>query len=137
MVRHRRRIGWRVSKGSIAMTASGPGPPAAPGASPPPHRPRAPPADPQEAGADSLPFQAAPHDALRQGLVTLKDGAAAVHPVDQIQGAGRAAGDKARMQMLANVYGAALPARMQIERQILERCARLAGGCGSGCRDGG
>lgn len=94
---------------------AGPGPPPSPLTSPP-----APPS-PQEAGADSLPFLAAPHDALRQGLVTLKDSAAAVHPVEQIQGAGRAAGDKARMQMLANVYGAALPARMQIERQILER----------------
>jgi proteasome maturation protein len=53
--------------------------------------------------------------------VTLKDGAAASHPVEQIQKLGGAAGEAARLQMLTNVYGSALPARMQIERQILNR----------------
>lgn len=79
----------------------------------------------------SLPFLAAPHDALRQGLVTLKDGAAASHPVEHIQKKGGPAGEKARLEMLSNVYGSALPARLQIERQILDKCAagRLSG-CG-------
>lgn len=65
---------------------------------------------------------AVPHDALRQGLVTLKDDAACSHPVEQIQKMGGAAGEKARLEMLSNVYGSALPARMQIEQQILDRC---------------
>lgn len=75
----------------------------------------------QEAGSSSLPLLTAPHDALRQGLVTLKDGAAASHPVEQIQKLSGPAGEKARLEMLSNVYGTALPARMQIERQILDR----------------
>ncbi len=71
---------------------------------------------------DSLPFLAAPHDALRQGLVTLKDGAAVSHPVEQIQQLAGPAGEQSRAEMLRNVYGSALPARMQIEKQILDRC---------------
>ena len=69
----------------------------------------------------NLPLLTAPHDALRSGLVTLKDGAASSHPVEQIQKLGGAAGEKARLDMLRNVYGTALPARMQIEQQILSR----------------
>lgn len=73
--------------------------------------------------ATSLPFQVQPHDALRQGLVTLKDGAAAVHPVETIQKMAGPAAEAARYDMLRNLYGTALPARMQIERQILDRQA--------------
>lgn len=62
-----------------------------------------------------------PHDALRQGLVTLKDGAAAAHPVETIQTMAGPAAEAARYDMLRNLYGTALPARMQIERQILDR----------------
>ncbi|PRW05823.1 Proteasome maturation isoform B [Chlorella sorokiniana] len=76
---------------------------------------------------DSLPFLAAPHDALRQGLVTLKDGAAVSHPVEQIQQMAGPAGEQSRLEMLRNVYGTALPARMQIEKQILDRHERLPG----------
>ena len=79
-----------------------------------------PPNTPQEAG-DALPLLKEPHDALRQGLFTLKDGAAATHPVEAIQKLAGPAGDKARLELLSNVYGTALPARMQIERQILDR----------------
>lgn len=81
--------------------------------------------------ADRLPFLTAPHDALRQGLTTLKDGAAASHPVEQIQKLSGPAGERARAEMLTNLYGAALPARMQLEKQILDRRAarrRWAGG---------
>ena len=77
--------------------------------------------------ATSLPLLAEPHDALRQGLTTLKDGAVAVHPVEQIQRLSGPAAEKAHMEMLRNVYGAALPARMQIERQILDRCGARRG----------
>lgn len=65
--------------------------------------------------------------------MTLKDGAAASHPVEQIQKLGGAAGETARLQMLANVYGSGLPARMQIERQILDRQAILPGLVLSAC----
>jgi len=57
---------------------------------------------------------------LREGLVTLKDGALTRHPVEVIETAQRT-GDLARMEMLQNVYGSGLPARMQIERQILNK----------------
>ncbi|KAI3428826.1 hypothetical protein D9Q98_007643 [Chlorella vulgaris] len=75
----------------------------------------------------SLPLLTAPHDALRNGLVTLKDGAAAGHPVEQIQNMGQVTGEKARLEMLRNVYGSGLPARMQLDRQILDRAGRLPG----------
>lgn len=71
--------------------------------------------------ATSLPFQTGPHDALRQGLVTLKDGAAATHPVETIQRQAAPTAEAARLEMLQSLYGTALPARMQIERQILNR----------------
>ncbi len=83
--------------------------------------------------ATSLPFQVQPHDALRQGLVTLKDGAAAAHPVETIQKMAGPAAEAARYDMLRNLYGTALPARMQIERQILDRQALWQHGGGSGC----
>lgn len=71
--------------------------------------------------ATSLPFLTAPHDALRDGLTTLKDGVSSSHPVESIQRAQGAEGEGSRTQMLQNVYGSALPARMQIEKQILSR----------------
>ena len=83
----------------------------------------------QEGG--SLPFLTQPHDALREGLVTLKDGAAPSHPVELIQKAGPAAAEAERLQMLQNVYGSALPARIQIERQILDRCGGVDGAGGT------
>lgn len=72
--------------------------------------------------ATSLPVLRTPHDALREGLVTLKDGAKSGHPVEQVQLAVQSTVEESRMDMLRNVYGSGLPARMQIERQILARC---------------
>lgn len=69
----------------------------------------------------SLPFQVLPHDALREGLVTLKDDARHAHPVEQIQEGLRTTVETDRMATLSNLYGSGLPARMQIERQILSR----------------
>lgn len=34
---------------------------------------------------------------------------------------GQVTGEKARLEMLRNVYGSGLPARMQLDRQILDR----------------
>lgn len=88
------------------------------------------PPSPSRLQQDSLPFLAEPHDALRQGLVTLKDGASASHPVEQIQRLAGPAGEQSRLEMLRNVYGTALPARMQIEKQILDRCGLRRRGWG-------
>ena len=68
----------------------------------------------------SLPFLEKPRDPLRDGLITLKDSAQAVHPVETIQ-ASLMSEQAAKMEMLQNVYGGALPARMQIEKQLLNR----------------
>lgn len=54
--------------------------------------------------------------------MTLKDGVCSSHPVESIQQMAGPEGEKSRAQMLQNVYGSALPARLQIERQILSRC---------------
>lgn len=69
----------------------------------------------------SLPFLTGPHDAIRDGLVTLKDGACTSHPAEVIQNAGRQGVEHSKLQMLQSVYGSALPAMMSIERQILSR----------------
>lgn len=74
-----------------------------------------------------MPFLKAPHDALRDGLTTLKDGVSSSHPVESIQKAHGLDGERSRLQMLQNVYGSALPARMHIEKQILSRVERLPG----------
>lgn len=90
-----------------------------------------PPAQASQAAANSgsLPFLAEPHDALRQGLTTLKDGAVAAHPAELIQTSGRTHAEAARTQMLQNVYGSALPTRMMIDKHILGRCAGWVDSC--------
>lgn len=77
-----------------------------------------------------LPFQSQPHDALRQGLCNLREDVLPRHPVEVIQEHGRpnAAASGSKAQMLRQLYGVALPAKMQIEQQILGRFARLPGG---------
>lgn len=72
-----------------------------------------------------------PHDALRDGLTTLKDGVSSSHPVESIQLSQGPEGERSRAQMLHNVYGSALPARQTIEKQILSRC----GGAGVPLRE--
>lgn len=57
--------------------------------------------------------------------MTLKDGAKSGHPVAQVQAGLRSTVEESRMAMLKNVYGSGLPARIQIERQILERCVAV------------
>mmetsp|Transcript_5198 Transcript_5198/g.14915 ORF Transcript_5198/g.14915 Transcript_5198/m.14915 type:complete len:139 (+) Transcript_5198:235-651(+) len=78
-------------------------------------------------GGSSLPVQQVPHDSLRQGLPALKDDAEVSHPVEAIQGNLGKQAEASRHAMLANLYGSALPARMQIEKQILGRVQRLPG----------
>lgn len=76
---------------------------------------------------DNLPLLTQPHDALRDGLRTLKAEASAVHPIEVVQAKGPHARAMDREQVLRNVYGSALPAQLAIERQILGRSARLPG----------
>lgn len=77
---------------------------------------------------NGLPFQQAPHDALRQGLCNLREEALPPHPVEAIQAAGRGgAAAASKSDMLRQLYGAAVPAKVQIESQILSRFARLPG----------
>lgn len=62
-----------------------------------------------------------PADALRHGVSMLKDGIVKKHPVEELQRTGHAVERTNKLHMMKNIYGSGLPARMQIERQILER----------------
>ena len=77
--------------------------------------------------ASELPFQSAPHDALRNGLASLKEDAAVKHPVQAIQEQHSSRASASQAQMLRDLYGVAVPARHSIETQILDRFARLPG----------
>lgn len=75
----------------------------------------------------ALPFQAAPHDAMRLGLASLKEDASAKHPVELIQLEHRRQAAASKSQMLRDVYGLAFAAREDIESQILGKFQRLPG----------
>lgn len=78
--------------------------------------------------AAELPFQQKPHDALRLGLASLREDASTRHPVDVIQEQTRLpVQQQNKASMLRDLYGAAFPARMQIEQQILGKFQRLPG----------
>jgi hypothetical protein len=81
--------------------------------------------------SNGLPFQSKQHDALRDGLAALREQhAVPSHPVARIQAnthPGRSAPEATRARMLADLYGAAAPARMAIEEQILAKFGRLPG----------
>ena len=78
---------------------------------------------------DHLPFMRVPHDTMREGLPGAKAGVTHLgkHPVQIIQEQGPAASALEKRAMLANTYGIAMPARMDIEAQILGRQKRLPG----------
>lgn len=73
-----------------------------------------------------LPLQNKPHDALRDGLRTLKEEAVVSHPLEAVVQKGQQR-LLDRDQVLRNVYGSALPAQLAIERQVLGRPLRLPG----------
>lgn len=75
----------------------------------------------------SLPMLSVPHDAFRHGLGTLKDDIGNTHVVEAIQRNHPRQQEQIRLEMLRNVYGSALPARMALEKQILGRVQRLPG----------
>eukprot|EP00877_Chromochloris_zofingiensis_P003670 jgi/Chrzof1/13303/Cz07g28070.t1 len=75
----------------------------------------------------SLPFQVTPHDTLRLGLASLKEDVISRHPVEMIQNQPKSQANATKMQMMRDLYGIAMPAKMHIERQILDRFQRLPG----------
>jgi proteasome maturation protein len=79
----------------------------------------------------ALPLQTRAHDALRQGLASLKEDAGVPHPVEQIQAESQKATKATQQQMLRDLYGIAAPARAEIETQILSKFTRLPGGAPS------
>lgn len=77
---------------------------------------------------DALPFQSRAHDALRNGLSSLKEDAVQKHPVQIIQETTGIPGvESSNPQMLRDLYGLAFPAKLDIERQILSKFGRLPG----------
>lgn len=75
----------------------------------------------------AIPMQSVAHDAFRNGLASLKEDVAIKHPVDAIQATHSQRAQKTKLQMMRDLYGAAVPAKMQIEQQILGRFQRLPG----------
>ena len=71
----------------------------------------------------TLPFMRVPHDTMREGLPGAKAGVSHLgkHPVQLIQEQGPGTSAVEKRSMLANTYGIAMPARMDIEAQILGR----------------
>jgi len=79
-------------------------------------------------GDTTLPFLREPHDTLRQGLPALKEAASASHPVEAaVAGAGKQAAAEDDFATSRRLYGVALPARLDLERQVAGRSLRLPG----------
>lgn len=81
-----------------------------------------------DASGSGLPYQATAHDALRNGLASLKEDAMQKHPVQAIQETTAVPGMQySNPQMLRDLYGLAFPAKVDIEKQILGKFGRLPG----------
>jgi proteasome maturation protein len=76
---------------------------------------------------DELPFKTQPHDAMRLGLASLKEDALLTHPVEQIQQEHKLHASAKQLNMMRQLYGTAVPAKLEIESQILSRFTRLPG----------
>lgn len=75
-----------------------------------------------------LPYKATAHDALRNGLASLKEDAMQKHPVNIIQETTSVPGTQySNPQMMRDLYGLAFPAKFDIEKQILNKFGRLPG----------
>ncbi|GAX76396.1 hypothetical protein CEUSTIGMA_g3841.t1 [Chlamydomonas eustigma] len=75
----------------------------------------------------SLPFKTQAHDAMRMGLASLKEDALLVHPVEKIQEERKLLASEDQLGALRHLYGIAVPAKLQIETQILSQFGRLPG----------
>jgi proteasome maturation protein len=81
-----------------------------------------------DASASGLPYKLTAHDALRNGLASLKEDAKQKHPVDIIQDETTVPGmNNTTPQMMRDLYGLAFPAKFDIEKQILSKFGRLPG----------
>mmetsp|Transcript_7516 Transcript_7516/g.30454 ORF Transcript_7516/g.30454 Transcript_7516/m.30454 type:complete len:203 (-) Transcript_7516:683-1291(-) len=74
--------------------------------------------------ADEMPVMREPYDIMRNGLPGAKAAVTHLgkHPVQLIQDNGPTDTLRAKHAMLANTYGIAMPAKMDIECQILSKC---------------
>lgn len=72
----------------------------------------------------SVPLQRAP-DASPHAL--LKYDVSVIHPVEEMQKQTKLAAGKSKAQMLALTFGAAMPMRLQMQRDILGQFHRLPG----------
>lgn len=57
----------------------------------------------------------------------LKYEASVIHPVEEMQRSTKASSEKSKAQMLALTFGAAMPMRLQMQRDILGQFHRLPG----------
>ena len=73
---------------------------------------------------DALPMKMQPHDAMRMGLASLKEDAMATHPVEQIQREHGLHASSKQLDMMRQLYGVAVPAKLEIETQILSKVLR-------------
>eukprot|EP00892_Ulva_mutabilis_P012881 jgi/Ulvmu1/9966/UM059_0015.1 len=69
----------------------------------------------------SLPMPLENYDPIRNGLRNLKAEAKSIHPVQQAQRKQRQHGFDRDLKQMQQAYGIALPARMQIEAQIVNK----------------
>lgn len=77
--------------------------------------------------SETLPFKAEPHDAMRMGLASLKEDVLAQHPVEVVQLQHKKIATDQQFIMMKQLYGTAVPAKFQIETQILNKFGRLPG----------
>ncbi|MEW5311235.1 MAG: hypothetical protein WDW38_002967 [Sanguina aurantia] len=76
---------------------------------------------------NQMPFLVESHDAMRMGLHSLRQDMTIRHPVEVIQAQHSSRSQAQKLGMLRDLYGIALPAKLQIETQILERFVRMPG----------
>ena len=76
---------------------------------------------------DSLPMVDGVQDFLRTGLPNFKADAEAAHPLEPVSRGADGERRRGQLAMLENVYGGALPLKMQIEEEITGAVGRLPG----------
>ncbi|XP_065854360.1 cyclin-B1-2 [Euphorbia lathyris] len=67
------------------------------------------------------------NDALRFGLHGVRSDLVGAHPLESLYESSRKSEEAMKEKFLANTYGAALPLKMDMERQILSRFQRPPG----------
>uniref|UniRef100_A0A1J3CDW9 Cyclin-B1-2 n=1 Tax=Noccaea caerulescens TaxID=107243 RepID=A0A1J3CDW9_NOCCA len=67
------------------------------------------------------------NDALRFGLHGVKSDIVGSHPLESAYESGKKSQEEMKRQVIAHTYGAALPLKMDLDRQILSRFQRPSG----------